>query len=232
MKRTLLAATAAIALLSGSGPAQAQWAVYDLKSDITRAAEAVRSIQQAIAQYRMLESTYRALSNSTDVFQVAGILGGSGVTRSFMPEAGQAMSLFSGAGSMYGAANSLMAASRYLDTSDGSPEGQEMARRERATANYRAVGFAGMTSAQDSISRLSGLLDWITGQPNVANVASVDAAIATEQQNIAHHQAQIAQTQLILLTENRVDQQRAEQRRVESAQGLIDATAPLSGGLR
>ena len=229
MKRLLLAATAALALSAGSTRAQGL-PVYDLKSDVTRAAEAVRSIQQAVQQYRMLEAAYNALAHSTDAFQVAGILGGA--TRSYMPEAGQAMGLFAGSGSMYGAANSLMAVSRYIDTNDGSTEGEEMARRERATANFRAVGFAGMASAQESIGRLSGLLDRITSSPDVTDVSAVSATIATEQQNIAHHQAQIAQTQLVLLTENRVDQQRAQQRKVEGANFLIEATQPLSGSLR
>lgn len=228
MTRTLLAAAAALAISAGS--ARAQLAVYDAKSDIARAAEAVRAIQQAIQQYRMLEATYNALAHSTDVFQVAGVLGG--VTRTYMPEAGQAMSLFAGSGTMYGAANGLMALSRYLDANDGTPEGEEMARRERATANFRAVGFAGMASAQDSIQRLAGLIDRITGSPDVTDVSAVNATIATEQQNIDHHRAQIAQTQLVLLTENRVDQQRAEQMRVESANRLIEATQPLTGSLR
>lgn len=242
MRVAILAATVALAFTPSAG--RAQWAVVcptcasevaQVGSWAKQAADMVRQLAQMRQQYQMLVSTYNALSHATDVFQVAGIVGG--VTRSYMPDAADAMSMFAGLGSggspsLYGAANSLMAISRYADRMDGTPEGEEMARRERATANYRAVGFAGMQQAQQSILRLDGLIAWITGSPDVTAVAAGSAAIAAEQQNIAHHQAQIAQTQLILMTENRVDQQRAEQRKFEGANALVEATQPLSGSLR
>lgn len=237
MKRILFATVAVIAC-SGA-PAHAQLAVIcptcasefaQVASWGKQAADMVRQLQQMRQQYEMLTATYNALAHSTDAFQVAGILGGA--TRTYMPEAGQALSLFSGSGTLWGAANSLMTASRRFDMSDGTPEGEEMVRRERSTANFRAVGFAGMTSAQESIGRLSGLIARITGAADVADIAAVNATIATEQQNLGNHEAQLAQTQLVLLTENRVDQQRDGQLRYESAQALQDATRPLTGSLR
>lgn len=221
MKRTLLAATAALAL--SAVPARAQLSVYDLKSDVARAAEAVRSIQQAVQQYRMLESTYNAIAHATDVRGVAAALGGP--MRTYLPEVGQIPGLIAGSGTLYGAANALMGASRYLDVGEDSPWAREMQRRERATANLKALALGGMQSTQVSIGGLMSLLDRISGSQDGTEVAAVNGALAVEQQNISHHQAQVQQLQLMLATEDRSDRQRAEQMRYESASELYDATA-------
>lgn len=221
MKRMLLAAAAALALATGT--ARAQLSVYDLKGDVARAAEAVRSIQQMVQQYRMLESTYNAIAHATDVRGVAAALGGP--ARMYFPEVGQIPGLIAGSGSLYGAANGLIGMSRYLDVGEDSPWAREMQRRERATANLKAMALGGMESAQTSIGGLMSLLDRLSGSQDGTEVAAVNGALAVEQQNISHHQAQVAQLQLMLGTEDRSDRQRAEQMRYESASELYDATA-------
>ncbi|MBX9699204.1 MAG: type IV secretion system protein [Acetobacteraceae bacterium] len=233
MTRTRTTALAAVLALSAAGatPGAAQGIpVYDNASNIARIAEAARALQQAIAQYRMLEATYNSLAHATDVSGVAAALGGA--TRTFMPEAGQVAGLLSGSGSFYGAANGLLALGRYADVGTGSPWAQEMQRRELATANFRAIGQAGLEASQRSVLSLSSLLDRITGSQDVTEVSAVNGALAVEQQNIEHHKAQIAQVQLMLAAEERVERQRAEQQRWESARTLYDNTRPVTDALR
>ncbi|MGG5811621.1 type IV secretion system protein [Falsiroseomonas sp. CW058] len=226
------ALAAALALLAaGAPPAAAQGIpVYDNASNLARIAEAARALQQALAQYRMLEATYNSLAHATDVSSVAAALGGA--TRTYMPEAGQVVGLLSGAGSVYGAANGLLALGRYADVGVDSPWAQEMQRRELATANFRAIGQAGLEASQRSVLSLSSLLDRITASQDVTEVSAVNGALAVEQQNIEHHKAQIAQVQLMLATEERVERQRAEQQRWESARTLYENTSPVTDTLR
>jgi type IV secretion system protein VirB5 len=227
------AAIAAAFALSAAGatPAAAQGIpVYDNASNLARIAEAARALQQALAQYRMLEATYNSLAHATDVGGVAAALGGP--TRTFMPEAGQVAGLLSGTGSVYGTANSLLALGRYTDVGTDSPWAQEMQRRELATANFRAIGQAGLEASQQSVLNLSSLLDRITGSQDVTEVSAVNGALAVEQQNIEHHKAQIAQVQLMLAAEERVDRQRAEQQRWESARTLYENTSPVTDTLQ
>lgn len=233
MTRARATALAAVLALSAAGatPAAAQGIpVYDNASNVARIAEAARALQQALAQYRMLEATYNSLAHATDVGGVAAALGGA--TRTFMPEAGQVAGLLSGSGSVYGAANGLLALGRYADVGTESPWAQEMQRRELATANFRAIGQAGLEASQRSVLSLSSLLDRITGSQDVTEVSAVNGALAVEQQNIEHHKAQIAQVQMMLATEERVERQRAEQQRWESARTLYDNTSPVTDTLR
>ena len=66
----------------------------------------------------------------------------------------------------------------------------------------------------------------------MTEVSAVNGALAVEQQNIEHHKAQIAQVQLMLATEERVERQRAEQQRWESARTLYENTSPVTDTLR
>jgi len=226
------ALAASLALLAaGATPVAAQGIpVYDNASNLARITEAARALQQALAQYRMLEATYNSLAHATDVSGVAAALGGA--TRTYMPEASQVVGLLSGAGSVYGAANGLLTLGRYADVGADSPWAQEMQRRELATANFRAIGQAGLEASQRSVLSLSSLLDRITASQDVTEVSAVNGALAVEQQNIEHHKAQIAQVQLMLATEERVERQRAEQQRWESARTLYENTSPVTDTLR
>lgn len=226
MKRHMLLGAAAIVLVCAGKPAAAQGLpVHDNASNVARVIEAGRALQQAIQQYNMLKAAYGALAHTTDATGMLSILGGP--TRTFMPEAGQVMGLLAGSGSVYGAANALQGVSRMVDVGDSTPFAAEMQRRELATANVKAIALSGMQFSQDAISRLSGMLDRISGSEDVTEAVAVGDALQVEQQNIAQHNTQIAQLQVALLAENRVDQQRAEQQRWDSASTLVNNTQPL-----
>lgn len=228
MKRTLLAAVAALPLLAFVGPhrASAQGGlVHDPASNAFRIAEAARAIQQAIQQYRMLEATYNSLAHATDVAGVAAALGGP--VRSYMPEAGQITDLLAGSGSLWGTASRLLSLGRYADVGTETPWAREMQRRELVTANARAVATAGLESAQQSVAGLTSLLERISGSQDVTEVVAVNGALEVENQNIAHHRAQLDQVRLLLATEERTERQRDEQIRYEDARQLFESTRPF-----
>ncbi len=222
-RRILLAGAAALAL--AAQPAAAQLATHDAPSNLLRVAEAGRAIRQAIQQYRMLEATYNSLAHATDVAGVASALGGP--VRTYMPEAGQVTDLLAGSGSLWGTANRLLNMGRYADVGSETPWAREMQRRETVTANARAIAAAGMESAQQSVMGLSSLLDRIAGSQDVTEVSAVNGALEVENQNIAHHRAQLDQVRLMLATEERTERQRAEQMQYESARELFENTRPF-----
>jgi type IV secretion system protein VirB5 len=224
MRRVLLGGIAALALHAAPVGA-AGLPVFDATSNTSRVIEAARALQQAIQQYQQLQRTYQAIAHATDVSGVASALGGS--VRTYMPEAGSMVGLLSGAGSTYGAADALRGIARYADVGEDTPFGKEMQRRELVTANAKAIAQAGMESSQDSITNLTSLLDRVSAAKDGTEVEAVGAAIAVENQNIGHHQAQIEQVRLMLESENRVEQQRADQMRWESARALSDSAQAL-----
>jgi hypothetical protein len=56
--------------------------------------------------------------------------------------------------------------------------------------------------------------------------------IAVEQQNIDLHKGQIENIKMMLDAEDRVTEQRVEQRQRESAERLLRVSAPIGGGFR
>lgn len=228
MRRLFFAAVATLPLVASETKAQAF--VHDPASNALRIAEAGRAIQQAIQQYRMLQATWSALSHATDVQGVAAALGGP--ARMHSPGAGQITDLIAGSGSLWGTANRLMTMGRYMDVGNETPWAREMQRRELVTANAKAVAEGGMQNSEQSIFNLSSLLARITGSQDVTEVSAVNGAVAVEQQNIQHHQSMIDQVRLMLMGEERVERQRAEQMQWESAQMLLESTAPAPGEFR
>lgn len=228
MRRMLLATAAALAL--SAGPAVAQALVHDAGSNLARIVEATRALQQAVQQYRMLVNTYNALSHATDVSGVSAGLGGA--ARTFMPAAGQVAGLIAGDGSSFGDAAAMLGQSRLADVGNESSWAQEMQRRELATANVRAMAMSGLQASQGSLAGLVALLERISSAQDVTEVEAVNGAIAVEQQNISRHQEQVAQLQLMLHTEDRVERQRAEQEQWRSARELRELTAGSLGAVQ
>ena len=229
MKRHLLAAVAALPLLSGAASAQGGL-VHDPVHTAMNAASWIKQARDMIQQYRMLEATYSSLAHATDVAGVAAALGGP--VRTYMPEAGQVTDLLTGSGSMWGTANRLLNTGRFADVGTDTPWAREMQRRELVTANARAIASAGLESAQQSVAGLTSLLDRISGSQDVTEVSAVSGALHVESQNIANHRAQLDQVRLMLATEERTERQRAEQMQYESAKGLLESTAPITGEFR
>ena len=223
-RRALLAGAAALPLLSGAASAQG-YPVYDNLALLKQVAVWLQQARDMKAQFEQLQMTYAALSHATDVQGVAAALGGP--VRTYMPQAGVVTDLLAGSGSVWGTANRLLGLGRYADVGQETPWAREMQRRELVTANARAIAQAGLESAQTSIAGLTSLLDRLTGSQDVTEVSAVNGALEVENQNIAHHKAQLDQVRLMLATEDRTERQRAEQMRYESARELFESTQPF-----
>ncbi|NOG73588.1 MULTISPECIES: type IV secretion system protein [Roseicella] len=209
MRRKLLIATTALTLCAVL-PARAFDIVHDPASNATRIVEAARAISEAIRQYQMLERTYNAVAHATDLQGLAQALGP--VTRTYMPEAGSALESMRGVGQLWGQAQRLRTGNRIYMPPVLDEWANEMERRENATANAQAIAAAGMEDAQDRISRLSAMQLRLETAQDGTEVAAVNGQILVEQQNLAAHRAQIEQAHLVLAAEDRVAQQRSEQR--------------------
>jgi type IV secretion system protein VirB5 len=96
------------------------------------------------------------------------------------------------------------------------PEGidfaaQEMRRREMATANFQGEAQTSITAINARLAGLNQLQASIPAQPDVTAVAAINARIASEQNFLANEQSHVQQLAMLQQTQQRVDQQRAEQ---------------------
>ena len=109
----LLVGAAALAL--SAAPASAQGIpVYDNAALLKQAAVWLKQAADMKAQFQMMEATWTALSGARDMRGVAAALGGP--ARTYMPESGMVLDLFSGStGTLWGAAGWMQRAARYAD---------------------------------------------------------------------------------------------------------------------
>ncbi len=237
MKRILMAGAAALALTAAAVPAQAQWAVYDAKSDVSRIMEAVRALQQAqmqyqmlVSQYQQLQATYNSIAHATNLGDIAGSLGG--VSRSYLPygsEIGSALSIAQGGsygsvGTMLGQANAFLSNNRLFQSPTQDAWAREMQRREDVTANYQALAQESMYEADQRLANLSRLQARLEDAQDGTEVAAVQGLIAVEQQNLQIHQARFANLQAMADADQRVTDQRQQQMQRQQAENLRAAT--------
>jgi hypothetical protein len=209
MKRLLLAAAAAIPLLTGQAHAQGM-PVYDNASNLTRIAEAGRAIQQAIQEYRVMESTYNSISHATGVGGIASALGG--VSRSFMPQAGNIPGLMNGRGGMFGSAGQRLEQDRFYAPAEADVWSEEMERRETVTANAKALAEAGLEDTQERIEQLEAAQAEIEAQEDGTANTATGNLIAASQMNLNAHRLQLDQIRTMLAADDRVTAQRQEQK--------------------
>lgn len=244
MKRAILAAVPVLTLLSG--PAWAQAIVYDPKSDLTRGLEAVQSLQQGLQQLRQLQaqyqqavSTYNAIAHATDLGSIASALGG--VSRSYLPPGSVITEGLSAvtSGIYGGIPGALSGAERFLGgnqlyATPGSPDAwqAEQNRRAMVTANAQALANESMAEADQRLANLALLRARLETAKDGTEVAAVNGLIAIEQQNLAIHQARFQNISTMVTADNRVTEQRIEQRQRQSADELRNMTSPITGSIR
>jgi hypothetical protein len=229
--RPLLLATAA--LLALSAPARAIDVVYDPVQDIQGIQELAKWVQQLSEmqrQYEQLVSTYNALAHVTDLSGAAYALGG--LTRNYMPEANAIPDLMTDVANLWGRAGYFNSYDLYYASNVIDKWGTEMERRRAVTSNAKAMAAAGALDAQDHVTKLAILQARLEAARDVTEVSAVNGLIALEQQNLDTHRAQIENVRLLLASDDRVSQQREEQMQRESADMLLQATAPITESLR
>jgi opacity protein-like surface antigen len=230
MKRFLLATAALLAL---TAPARAIDVVYDPVQDIQGIQELAKWVQQIAAmkqQYDQLVSTYNALAHVTDLSSAAYALGG--LTRNYMPEANAIPDLMTDVANLWGRAGYFNSYDLYYASNVIDKWGTEMERRRAVTSNAKAMAAAGALDAQDHVTKLAILQARLEAARDVTEVSAVNGLIALEQQNLDAHRAQIENVRLLLASDDRVSQQREEQMQRESADMLLQATAPVTESIR
>jgi opacity protein-like surface antigen len=230
MRRFLLATAALLAL---SAPARAIDVVYDPVQDIQGIQDLAKWVQQIAAmnqQYDQLVSTYNALAHVTDLSSAAYALGG--LTRNYMPEANAIPDLMTDVANLWGRAGYFNSYDLYYASNVIDKWGTEMERRRAVTSNAKAMAAAGALDAQDHVTKLAILQARLEAARDVTEVSAVNGLIALEQQNLDTHRAQIENVRLLLASDDRVSQQREEQMQRESADMLLQATAPITESLR
>jgi opacity protein-like surface antigen len=230
MRRFLLATAALLAL---TAPARAIDVVYDPVQDFQGIQELAQWVQQIATmkqQYDQLVSTYNALAHVTDLSSAAYALGG--LTRNYMPEANAIPDLMTDVANLWGRAGYFNSYDLYYASNVIDKWGTEMERRRAVTSNAKAMAAAGALDAQDHVTKLAILQARLEAARDVTEVSAVNGLIALEQQNLDTHRAQIENVRLLLASDDRVSQQREEQMQRESADMLLQATAPITESLR
>ncbi len=211
MKTALLAATTLLgaALLSAS-PARAQLPVTDAASIAARAVQAAQNLAQLVQQYEQLKATYETLARRIETGDMAGILN-SPLLRNSMPDYGQTGGYVNGTGLAPGS-EQYMQQNLYYRPEGDDFTATEMTRSAQGVANAQAMSQRNLQSLQERIEGLGELKDQIDGAQSTGDILAVQARIQSEQTFISAQSTQAAQLQVMLAAQDRVNQQRIDQK--------------------
>ncbi len=211
MKTALQAAAALLGgtLLSTSS-ARAQLPVTDAVSIAARAVQAAQNIAQLAQQLEQLKATYEILARRIETGDMAGILN-SPLLRNSMPAYGQTGAYVNGTGSAPGSEQFTQRNLYYR------PEGDdftatEMTRSAQGVANVQAMAQQNLQSLQERIEGLGELKDQVDNAQSNGDILALQARIQSEQAFISAQSTQASQLQVMLAAQDRVDQQRIDQK--------------------
>jgi ribose 1,5-bisphosphokinase PhnN len=89
-----------------------------------------------------------------------------------------------------------------------------------------------MAEADQRLANLAILRARLEAARDGTEVAAVNGLIAIEQQNLAIHQARFQNISAMVTADNRVTEQRIEQRQRHNADELRAMTSPITGSIR
>ena len=179
-------------------------------------------------QLTQLKDTHSVLSHVTSLAGANGALGG--FTRQAGPSASQLPGLMNGSGAEWGTANTRLREDRLYAPTDSDEWATEMERRERVTANAKAMAEAAYTDAEEQLAQLDALQAEVESASDVTAVTAQSAAVALAHQRLSANQAMLEQARLLLIADDRVTQQRAEQRWRRDVDAWVRKTAPALEG--
>jgi hypothetical protein len=179
-------------------------------------------------QLTQLKDTHRVLSHVTSLAGANGALGG--FTRQAGPSGSTLPRLMNGSGSEWGTANTRLREDRLYAPADSDEWSTEMERRERVTANAKAMAEAAYTDAEEQLAQLDALRAEVEAAPDVTAVTAQSAAVALAHQRLSANQAMLEQARLLLTADDRVTQQRSEQRWRRDVDAWVKKTAPALEG--
>lgn len=222
MRMLLLAGVAALAFQAT--PARAQWAVIDAAN----LAQSVEQVTQAINTIKVLRSTFDAVAHVTDIGEAMSAVGG--ISRRVLPLGSEISGLMSGSRGLFGSAGQRLQSDRVYTPAEADEWSEEMARRETVTANARAMAEAGMEDCDVVLEALQTLARLVGMAPDGTAGTAIQSAI-----NLVRGRVQVANTTMsqissMVALDNRVTQQRGEQRWRRDVDAYIDKTSPALEG--
>ena len=226
MRPAILAAAALGALCAA--PARAQLIVNDPAHIIEMTLQWKAQFEAMDRELRQHIRTYDAIAHPTSVGGVIGAI--RGASRNLMPGRGEMGGLMNGQGGEWGAAGGRLMEDRVYAPAERDEWAVEMERRERVTANAKAIAEAAIEDAQDHLDALEDINAEIEAQPDGTAVAAQAAAIQIAQQRLATHRTQAEQARLMLAAEERVARQRSEQMWRRDVDEHIEKTRGALGG--
>lgn len=193
-------------------PARAQIPVTDagnLAQTTLTAARALQQIQQLRLQYAQVVRTYEAIAHPTSVGGVAGAVGG--LSRLVLPPASQVPDMMAGRGGEWGQAGVMLNADRLYAPTERDEWAREMERRERVTANAKAMAQAAIEDAEAEIASLDALQSEVETAPDGTAGVTVGNGLSLARQRLDASRLQLEQIRLMLAADDRVTAQRGEQ---------------------
>lgn len=226
--RTALALALTVAV---APPAAAQLAVIDganLAQTTVTAARALQQIEQLRQQYDQLVRTYDAIAHPTSIGGVAGAV--RGLSRTIMPPAAQVPDMMAGRGSEWGQAGTMLNADRLYAPAERDEWAREMERRERVTANAKAMAQAAIEDAEQEIGSLDAMRGEVEAAPDGTAGVAVGNGLSLARQRLDASRLQLEQIRLMLAADDRVTTQRGEQAWRRDVDDWATRTRPALNG--
>lgn len=223
-----------IALLScgfGWAPdqASAQMAVID-HANLTQAAleasRALSELQQLIAQYNQLVTTYQMLTNPIDVTSMVTGLNVSSLQNP-LPTVPTLGGLISGQSSATGLGATFYGQSHIYSPTDGSLSSGQLIANANSIANVQAVATTNLQAIQQRMALLPALEAALTGANSITAVNAINGRIALEANYV---QAQQAQAQNLTLLANQQEASLRQQEQEAHAQAASTLASQYQTG--
>ena len=230
MTRTRTALALALAV-AAAAPASAQLAVIDganLAQTTVTAARALQQIEQLRMQYDQLVRTYDAIAHPTSIGGVAGAV--RGLARTVMPPASQVPDMMAGRGGEWGQAGAMLNADRLYAPGERDEWAREMERRERVTANAKAMAQVAIEDAEEEIASLDALRGEVEAAPDGTAGVAVGNGLSLARQRLDASRLQLEQVRLMLAADDRVTVQRGEQAWRRDVDDWMARTRPALNG--
>jgi hypothetical protein len=208
----------------GTGHAQVAVECINCHNEITDTLRWVQQAKDMVATLGWLKQQYEAVAHLPDNIRgMASQLATTPTLQNPFPQANTIGRIAGGLGVAEGAQQQLDQ-NRYYGPQGEDWTAQEMNRRATATANIQAVAIQHMQAIEERQQSLQEFYQGIEESPDVQQSAAVQARLQLEQNFVAGQQAQAQQLASLVQLQNRVDEQRIEERQRREAQEMYDTT--------
>jgi len=220
MKRRLFVT----AMLGLAAPARvrAQFIVHDPGSNLQRMLEFARSIQQQYQQVQLATSQLQSTARAVGSGNVGSAMGG--ISTYTLPGASTMTGLLGGRGTIDNSQTYLQR-DRLHQPQVQDEWAIEMQRREQVTANANALIERGMRENEADIRRMQRLEQQLASTNAVVDAELLGVELSGFRERQEGHRRTLASVDTMLLTANRTDNLRQEQRQRRDAEKMTQDSA-------